>query len=157
MEIEIDWSDPIELQDGSKELLIYKCPSLGDVPDAPGIYVFARRHGESISPLYIGQAQSVRRRIEQQLNNTRLMKGIEAAESGARVLLIAQLLLKGGQTADRVLDVAESAVVEYTLAQGHSLLNKQGTKQPVHTIHSRGNIWSRQIVPVTLQIRQRDT
>lgn len=154
MEIEIDWSDPIELEDGAKDLLIYKCPTLGDIPDSPGIYIFARRHGDNITPLYIGQAQRLRRRIEQQLNNTRLMKGIEGAESGARVLLIGQMALKPGQRVPRVLDVAESAIMEYALAEGHSILNKQGTKQRVHTIQSRGNMWSRQVVPLNLHIRR---
>ena len=153
MNIDIEWSEPIELVDGAKDYLIYKCTNMDNIPDAPGIYIFARRFAETLTPLYIGQAGSLRKRIDQQLNNTQLIKGIEAAEIGNRVLLVGTIIPRSGQRVDRLLDFAETAVMENAVSSGHSLLNKQGTTLCFHTIQSIGNKWSRKIVPTKLYVR----
>ena len=82
MEIRVVWQQPIPLVDGSSQSLIYVPPDPAAIPDRPGVYIFGRRHGETVSPLYIGKAENLARRIEQQLNNVRLMKGIENAPTG---------------------------------------------------------------------------
>ena len=50
----------------------------------------------------------------------------------------------------KVLDIVESALIKNALAQGHDLLNQQGTKTRVHVIKSRGNSSSRQVCPLTM-------
>lgn len=154
MEIDVRWLQPIPLIDGSKELLIYTCESPDDLPEGPGVYIFGRQHGDTFSPLYIGQATDLRQRILlQQFNNAKLMNGIKQAEAGSRMLLIGEVDLRGGQRVKRVLDVVESALIEYALANGHELLNKQGTRTPVHVINFTGNRTSRQVAPLRLQAR----
>src|SRR5437773_3425562 len=114
LKISASWSQPIELQDASSENLIYSC-DLSTTPSAPGIYVFARVHGDSISPLYVGQAANVKSRLEQQFNNVRLMMGISRATTGKRILLVAEVHLKPGQQRDKVLDVFESTLIGHPL------------------------------------------
>jgi hypothetical protein len=72
------------------------------------------------------------------------MMGLKQARAGRRILLTARLLLHPGQQKNKVLNVAESALIKRTLSAGHDLLNQQGTKTKVHVIRSKGNTWSRQ-------------
>ena len=155
MDIRVVWQQPIPLRDGSAEGLIYACEDPALIPNRPGVYVFARRHGDSVSPLYIGQAENVAKRIPQQLNNVKLMKGIENAPTGERILLVAELALKPGQQAARVLEVVENALIEYALSNEFEILNKQGTHTPVHAIAFEGNATSRRISPLRMNVRQR--
>jgi hypothetical protein len=92
MDIRVVWQQPISLIDGSKQSLIYAVRDPSAIPDRPGVYVFGRRFGDTVSPLYIGKAENLTKRIEQQLNNVRLMKGIENAPTGERILLVGELL-----------------------------------------------------------------
>jgi hypothetical protein len=153
MDIEVQWAEPIELVNGVRQRLIYALPNVGLIPDGPGVYVFGRQFGEAVAPIYVGQAQSLTQRVEQQLNNVRLMKGLESYPSGTRILLYGELLLKRGQRLSRVLDVVEAALIEYALAEDHILLNKQGTKTPTHTLSFRGNHASRQVAPLRMKVR----
>lgn len=153
MDIYLEWSDPIELHDARDRLLIYSC-DLDLVPDEPGVYVFGRRHGDTVSPLYIGQAHSLSDRIKGHFKHSvPLMRGLEEAESGARILLLGRIRLKPGQNVDRVLNVVERALIEHTVAQDCVLLNVHGTKRVVNTIHSEGNQWTRQFMPLRLKVR----
>jgi hypothetical protein len=56
------------------------------------------------------------------------MNGLKQAEAGRRMLLIGEVDLRGGQRVQRVLDVVESALIEYALAKGHELLNGSSWK-----------------------------
>jgi hypothetical protein len=152
MEIRVVWQQPLRLVDGSKQSLIYAVSDPSAVPDRPGIYVFGRRHGETVSPLYIGKAEKLARRVEQQLNNVRLMKGIENAPTGERILLIGELSLRPGQRIPRVLEVVETALIEYALTNEHEILNKQGTRTPFHTLTFEGNRASRQVAPLRMNV-----
>lgn len=154
LKIDATWSQPIGLTDASSENLIYGS-DLSDTPTGPGVYVFARIHGNSISPLYIGQAANIKSRLEQQFNNVRLMMGLKQAASGKRVLLVAEVHLKPGQRRDKVLDVLESSLIGHALATGATLLNKAGTKTPAHEIDFRGNVTSRKVAPRRMRVRSR--
>ncbi len=139
MDILLEWLKPVQLIDGSKENLVYSVPRLDKIPEAPGVYVFARRFGDTACPLYIGQALKLRGRIKNQLQgNVRLMQGINKAKSGDRLLLLAKIVKKQGQQVERVLDTVERALIEHALSQGHDLLNKQGTNTLVDSIRSKG-------------------
>jgi hypothetical protein len=158
VKIDLKWDKPIRLRDRSSKMnLIYACRDrdLKRLPDDAGIYVFARRFGQSIAPLYIGQSSSLRKRIDFQLGNARLMMGIKHSDAGHRILFVARLRLHPGQREQKVLDILESALIKYALAEGHELLNKQGTKTKVHTIRSKGNTSSKQIAPLHVYVERR--
>lgn len=155
MDIQANWCEPIDLVDGSSDNLIYKCEDIDLIADSPGVYIFARIYGENVEPLYIGRASNLKRRIDQQFNNTRLMKGIENSPKGGRILLIGELELRPGQQAKRVLDVLEQLLIEHFLSDGYELLNRQGTKTPVHFITFSGNQISRKLVPIRMLARKR--
>jgi hypothetical protein len=156
MKIDIKWDKPIVLRDGSRFNRIYHSESkLKKIPAKPGVYVFARRHGRNVYPLYIGQAGNLRSRVDGQFNNLRLMMGLKNVEAGRRILLVGRLILHRGQRMKKVLDVVESALIKRALADGHDLINQQGTKTRVHVIRSKGNNWSRQIAPLAILIERR--
>jgi hypothetical protein len=150
MKLSLRWDKPIRLRDGSKLNQIYHCSGLERFSGKPGIYVFARKFGKNVAPLYVGQASRLRSRIEGQFNNLKLMMGIKNAHAGRRILLVARVYLKPGQQVGKVLDIVESAIIKNALAQGHDLLNQQGTKTKVHVISSKGNSSSRQVAPLTM-------
>ncbi|MBZ5555603.1 MAG: GIY-YIG nuclease family protein [Acidobacteriia bacterium] len=138
MEITIIWHKPIRLRSGVKDNLIYACDELDRIPEKPGIYVFARKFGQSQIPLYVGQAANLRKRIDQQLNNAKLMMAMKNAAKGRRLLLIAELSLQPGQQEKKVLDIVERTCIKSALSYGYELLNKQGIKSLVHTVSSKG-------------------
>lgn len=139
MQIRIEWQKPVRLWDGSEENLVYTVEDINKIPKAPGIYVFARKRGDEVSPLYIGRGKNLRARIEDHLyGNVELMLGIKKAPKGRRMLLLGKLLPQPGQTKDKALDVAERAYIENAMSQGYDLLNESATKTPVHTVESKG-------------------
>jgi hypothetical protein len=150
LKIDLKWERPLRLRDGSRRNLIYDCSGLKRLPNKPGVYVFARRFGKGVTPLYVGQALKLRTRIEQQFNNVRLMMGVKQAPAGHRILLAGRIILHPGQRKDKVLNIVESALMKRALADGHDLLNQQGTKTKVHTIRSKGNTSSRQVAPLQM-------
>ena len=88
MEIEIYWQNPFSLIDGTQEKRIYTPEDKSPITDYPGVYVFARKHGDRIIPLYIGMANNLAVRVSQQLNTVELMKGIENSPQGKRLLIL---------------------------------------------------------------------
>ena len=64
MNIDVEWLEPFDLRDGHREGLIYAVEDFDDIPETAGIYVFARLHGKAVSPLYIGRAEDLSRRID---------------------------------------------------------------------------------------------
>jgi hypothetical protein len=142
MDIDIVWRTPVRLlsapADSNQEFLIH--PSDADhVPDAPGVYVFARKHGANFEPIYIGQADSLKTRLSQHLKqNVALMKALKASKTGARCVLIAEIETKQGQQVQRVLDIVEPTLIAEAVAAGYSIVNKQLTNKLFHSITSNG-------------------
>lgn len=139
MDIQIRWQAPYDLVDGSGIGLIYDVSDFDYLPAGPGVYVFARKHGRRVTPMYIGRALRIRRRVDKQLNNLRLMNAVWNAPRGRRKLYVGEMRLKPGQQLDRVLAIAESALIQAASIDGHRLLNVQGTALPAHLISSSGN------------------
>jgi hypothetical protein len=139
MDIQTVWQRPKPLMSGEKPDQIYSLAEGDALPDTPGVYVFARAHGAKVFPLYIGKALNLRRRVEQQLNNVKLMLSLQKAQTGRRVLLVGELVPKGGQVVGKVLRIAETALIRAALAEGHDILNVQGTNYLVHTVECKGN------------------
>lgn len=152
LNIEAKWSHPVELR-LAKTGAIYECEDLDAVPREPGIYVFGRSHGGGRSPLYIGKALNLRRRVEQQLNSVKLMTGIRDAQIGGRFLIYCIPQLKRGQRAAQVVKIMEDALIANALACDHELLQKQGLKRPNHTIRFSGNRASEAIAPRHMRFR----
>jgi hypothetical protein len=146
MDIRLNWLDPFDLDDDRG--LIYAVPDEGELPTGPGIYVFARVHGKTVTPMYIGLALNLRKRILQQLKtNVRLMRGLENAPAGYRTCHVGVLVRKPAQNALRVLRIAEAALINTALVEGFKLINIQGTKTLVHTVANTGNRESRRWIP----------
>jgi hypothetical protein len=142
MKITVTWHRPITLQDASDSVqnLIYSCSELDSLTEEPGVYIFARRFGKSLEPLYVGKGTSLRSRIRQQLNNVRLMRGIQNnPKVGSRVLTLGTLSPRPGQKLTSVLKIVESALIEEFINDDHDLLNKQGTVIRADTVNFRGN------------------
>lgn len=148
MDIRLRWLEPFDLIEGNGLIYDVEEDDWDYIADAPGVYIFARAHGDAVAPLYIGRATSLSERIWQQLNNNvRLMRGLEDAQAGYRVLLIGELLLRPGQRIATVLRLVESALIRSALVEGFELLNIQGTRTPVHTVTSSGNREARSWLP----------
>jgi len=136
LKLRLSWSKPSRLRDGSHDGLVYKVDDKV-LPEDPGIYVFARTHGQSFEALYVGKATSLRGRVRSQLaNNVKLVRHLEKANAGHRVVVCGALRLKPGQKLKKALGVAEGAFIRYYLAQGHDLVNEQGMKIRRHEVLS---------------------
>lgn len=153
MDLLVEWDEPVELRQVENGNLVYDC-DLNLVPEAAGIYVFARRYDSKHYPLYIGQAQNIRARIEDHFKkNVPLMMGVLHAGNGARVVMVARFVAKRGQQLGNALDVLEKAHIEYAVGQGHELLNKQGVKFKLDAITSTGKKLSYSPFPKRLSSR----
>ena len=108
MNILIRWKPPVELTKSQGSHYTYTCEDFDEIPNISGIYVFARQFGESVSPLYVGKAKKLCDRIKKQFNNHYLMKGIEHAPNGKRIVLIGEMLAKPGQQLKTALNLVES-------------------------------------------------
>jgi hypothetical protein len=156
VKIALTWDKPIRLKYGAKFNQVYYCPKLDRISNKAGVYVFARRFGAVVAPLYVGQASKVRKRIAQHFkSNVRLMIRLKRADIGHRILLVGRLKLGRGQQKKKVLDIVESSLIKHALTQGHVLLNKQGVITRVHTIKSKGNRSSKQVAPLTMLVERK--
>jgi predicted GIY-YIG superfamily endonuclease len=134
MDLEVKWHQPIPLVDGDDENLIYTVNGLEEWEGYPAVYMFCRRYGKNVVPLYIGRTANVAARIKQHLNATKMMRAIEKSQNGEKVLIVGELITKTGQKIDKSLRIIENALIEHALAEGYELVNKSGTKTPVHFI-----------------------
>ena len=101
--------------------------------------MFGRRYGRQFEALYVGKALNLRSRIRSQLKgNVALMCHVKGAKAGKRVVVIARAVTKPGQRIKKVLAIIERAFIKHFLAEGHDLVNKQGTRIRRHVIASSG-------------------
>jgi hypothetical protein len=138
MNLGITWHPPISLDDGDAVDLIYSVEDLQEWEGCPAVYMFCRNYGGALVPLYIGRSKNVGQRIRQHLNTTRMMKAIQKSPQGERVLIIGEFIPKPGQSVDTSLKLIEKTLIEHALTEGYELINKSGTKTPVHTISFSG-------------------
>lgn len=130
MKLNLRWNKSIEIGK-----FPYNVP-LENIPKSAGIYIFLRMHGTSMEALYVGKANNLRARIKQQLNNLSLMNGIKSAQNGTRRLVYAEFSPRGGQQKSKAIPICEKTLIRYYLAQGHNLLNIQGSKLQFHELDS---------------------
>ncbi len=142
MDITFQWHKPALLRPAKPdEGLIYVCDELHHFPDKPGVYIFVRRHGGTVNPLYVGRSLNLRKRIAQHLeNDVRLLQGLrpEVSGNGQRLILIGQFIPRPGQNAAKVTKLVERMYIDYATAAGFDLLNISLTRTPIHVVRSEG-------------------
>lgn len=137
MKLHVEWDTELKLTHRYQGAPSYWC-DLDDIPDRPGIYIFARRFGDGLEALYIGKANALRGRIKNQFNNLKLMHHVETAKSGQRVLLIGEFVPKKGQQLVRCLSIFEKAIIRHYLYERHDIVNIKGTKISRHELSNGG-------------------
>jgi len=152
VKLAIDWEKPTPLRSGRREGLIYTL-DWEALPMSAGIYIFARRWGGSYEALYVGKSQNVRRRIRGHLNNLRLMRHIEDAKTGRRVVIAGSAIIKPGQKKGKVLSLLERTFIRHFLSEGHDLVNQQGVRIRRHEILCDGGI-PRSFVPSVMYLER---
>jgi hypothetical protein len=137
MKISVTWHPPIALDGPAHDL----CDEFlyDQLPTAPAIYIFARRFGPKLAAIYVGKAEVLRHRIRQQLNNNRLMRALESAPNGARVLIYGSFNGRRRQRLAALLETVERALINHFTEEGHELINKRGTRLPVDEIEFNGS------------------
>jgi len=153
MQIAASWSKPIALRKCKPGGLIYEL-DLDLLPTEPGVYVFARRHGRVVSPIYIGETLNVRSRIKGHLNSLPLMRAIENAPTGRRFLIYCTVTAASSVKAKKHVKVIEKALLLHAQGEGHVLFNKKGTKLPTDEITFTGNRTSEAIAPRSMLIKK---
>jgi hypothetical protein len=98
MDIKIQWHQPLPLQDGSAEDLIYMVDEkeLQAWDGYAGVYMFCRQYGESVIPLYIGRSKNLYNRIWEHFETTTFMKRIAKSPRGEKVLIMGEYIAKPG-------------------------------------------------------------
>jgi hypothetical protein len=152
MRFDLEWLPPISLKDGGDQNLIYTCER-SDLPEVPGIYIFGRRHGLSFEALYVGKATSVQGRVREQFKNLPLMKHVEGAKNGERILLVGRFVPHRGQQPDNCLPIIERALIRHYLERDDDLVNVHGTRLRTHEIQSTG-AGARHGIPATIVVDQ---
>lgn len=153
MKIDAKWSKPITLKDGDSVGLIFKLDTEA-IPIEPGVYVFARRYGANVTPIYIGETANLRRRIASHLKSVPLMKALENTSSGSRILIYCTVATKSKDRAKSQVKIIEKALILHSQAEGHELFNKKGTKLPTDVISFSGNHTSEEIAPRLMRVKQ---
>lgn len=134
MKLRLEWGKPLYLK-APKNSISYSL-DFSKLPERPGIYIFGRKYGKQIEALYVGKAGRLRGRIKGQLNNLRLMEHLKQAKNGKKVVLAAGFVAGPAQQEEKCLAILERALIRYFLAEGHDLVNKQGTQIRRHEITS---------------------
>ena len=137
MKLHLEWTRPIPLRDAATPNMIYSV-DLSKLPKAAGVYVLGRQFGKELEALYVGKANDIRGRVNQQLNNLRLMQHLRNAKIGRRIILAARLVTKPGQRRDKCLPLLERTLIRYFLSEGHDLVNTQGARVRRHEVVSSG-------------------
>ena len=135
MKLHLEWSRQIPLRRSKQRSLVYTI-DMDKLPDEPGLYVFGRRFGNSFEALYVGKAKTIRRRVRNQLNNSRLMQHVMTARRGKRILLVGRYVSKPGQDETKSLLLLEQALIRHFVSEGDDLVNKHGTRIRQHEITS---------------------
>lgn len=153
MIIEASWSDPIRLKKSQSSGLFNQI-NLELLPAEPGVYVFARKYGKRLIPIYIGETLSIYHRIKTHMNSIALMTAIKNTSNGARVLIYCTVSTANRDKAKKHIKIIENALIIHAQSEGHELFNKMGMKRPTDSILFSGNTLSKSIAPGTMRIRQ---
>jgi len=152
MKLHLEWMPAITLKDGTQQNLIYTCER-DELPEVPEIYVFGRRHASSFEALYVGKAGSIQDRVRTQFKNLPLMRHVEKAKTGERILLIGKFVRHQGQQSDNCLPIIERALIRHFLERDDDLVNVHGARLRTHEILSNG-AGMKHVIPSTIVVDQ---
>jgi hypothetical protein len=153
MKIEATWSKPVPLKKCPPGGLIYVL-NLKALPTEASVYIFGRRFGNKVVPIYIGETVSLRARINNHLNSLPLMRAIENSPSGERFLIYCTFKTGSKDKVKKHLKIVEKALIFYAQTKDHELFNKKGTKLPTDSISFTGNRTSEALAPRVMLIKQ---
>jgi hypothetical protein len=153
MKIEASWSQPQKLILSKSPAKVYEL-DLEALPAVPGVYVFGRRHGEKVTPIYIGETLSIKSRTKGHLNSVALMGAIKAAPNGERFFIYCTVKAGNKDKAKKLIKVLEKALILHAQSEGHELVNKKGTKLPADEVSFTGNRTSEAIAPRKMLIKR---
>ncbi len=154
MDIKINWVQSMELLDGTSNDMVYVLPEKFKIPTEAGIYIFARKYGETISAVYIGKADNLRQRLEQQFDKVQLMMALRNSGKGKKVLLWGRIKTKGKKKLSKIFKIIEPHFIEYATINGHELVNIKGTKSATHKITNVGNLDIRKILKNKMNLKK---
>jgi len=136
MKIQIKWGDPLSMKLVSRQGAAYSV-NLDALPGDPGIYIMGRQWAKGFEALYVGKARNIRQRVKGQLNNLRLMQRLKGAKTGKRVVIAGSGVARPGQQMDRILAIAEPALIRHFLSEGDNLVNISGTSLRQHEVEPK--------------------
>ena len=134
MRLLLKWHHPLALKDDKRNNAVYVV-DVELIPERPGIYIFYRTFSSHKSALYVGKAMDLKMRVNQQMNNVRLMMGVKNATMGARHLVIGELM-HGGAGIDTKLKLIERTLIRHFQQSTGELVNVQGNRIVEHELTS---------------------
>jgi hypothetical protein len=117
-----------------------------------GVYLFCRRHGQNLSPQYVGRSRRLRKRIREHLERVSLVKALAAGETGRRVVLVAIVEPRRGQSAGRVAQEVEGLLIRRFRAASFDLLNEKGNRRRQRFVRWHGGRAYKGLVPRLIQL-----
>lgn len=115
MKLKITWEKPVPLiKAKDHEELIYLVNEK-KILNVPGIYIFARHYGKCYEALYVGKSTNLRNRVRGHMNNLKLMKYLEHAKTGKRVVIIGRAVPLPGQMLNNILPALERTFIRHFL------------------------------------------
>jgi len=125
---------------------------LSSIPSSgTGVYLFCRRHGRTLSPQYIGRSRRLRQRIREHLERVSLVRALSAGEVGRRVVLVAMVEPRQGQSPHRVAQEVEGMLIRHFRA-AFDLVNEKGTRSPRRMVRWSGTRAYQHLVPRELPL-----
>jgi hypothetical protein len=153
MKIDATWSDPVPLLKDKRGKLSYHVNS-EQLPTEPGVYIFCRKFGKKITPIYVGEALSIRLRINNHLKSLPLMRTIDEAAAGKKFIIYCTVKARAKAKAKQQIQIIEKALILHIQSEGHVLFNQKGTKLPTDEINFIGNRTSEAIAPRLMLVKR---
>jgi hypothetical protein len=150
MDIAIEWQTPIQLTKNWR-VVVDENDLPNEILDAPGVYFFSRRYGETYLPFYIGETMNLRKRLKNHLNRTKLtdvLKGVDGSskiKQGQRYFHYRYFIPKQAQQPKTCIRIVQKYLVREAIAQNLPLLNKKLTVARTHELAFTGTGTSRAI------------
>jgi hypothetical protein len=116
MDIEIQWQAPIELTKHWK-IIVDENDLPEAIEDRAGVYFFSRKHGMKYLPFYIGETTTLRKRLKDHLNRTKLtdvLKGYaedSQIKQGQRYFHYGYFIAKPAQQAKKCIQIVQKHLV----------------------------------------------
>lgn len=134
--LNLNWHEEINLIDIEFER---KHQIIKDIPNTSGIYIFWRKFADTHECLYIGIADNLQRRIDQQLNHRELIEHIKDAKKGPKLLSYAEIKMHSKCNVKDYLDRLETFLIAEAINNEHNLFNKKKTKSHLNEVINTGD------------------